>query len=184
MTINEENACVQKESSAQTAKAETKEGATELGKFKDVSALAEAYRALQAEFTRRSQRLRALEKEAENSARESDVCEETESEKQQAESVSTQTATENVSVSTNEREPAEAFIQKKARSDEELLDEVMKNDEVRLKVIGEYLSSLKRDGVPIVTKGAASPAVSYQKAKSVADAGKMALRMFKNGHGA
>ncbi len=37
-----------------------------LGKFKDVDALAKAYESLQAEFTRRSQKLRALEKEAEN----------------------------------------------------------------------------------------------------------------------
>ncbi|MGN1235292.1 MAG: hypothetical protein ACI4U2_04885, partial [Christensenellaceae bacterium] len=34
---------------------------TELGKFKDVQALMSAYRALEAEFTRRSQKLRELE---------------------------------------------------------------------------------------------------------------------------
>ena len=45
----------------------SEEGAlTVLGKFKDVGALARAYESLQAEFTRRSQRLRQLEKEAEN----------------------------------------------------------------------------------------------------------------------
>ena len=37
-----------------------------LGKFKDVDALARAYGSLQAEFTRRSQRLKELEKMAEN----------------------------------------------------------------------------------------------------------------------
>ena len=37
-----------------------------LGKFKDVNALAKAYEALQAEFTRRSQKLRALERSVEN----------------------------------------------------------------------------------------------------------------------
>ena len=37
-----------------------------LGKFKDVNALARAYEALEAEFTKRSQRLRELEKKAEN----------------------------------------------------------------------------------------------------------------------
>ena len=48
--------------------AEAKENGalTVLGKFKDVGALARAYESLQAEFTRRSQRLRQLEKEAEN----------------------------------------------------------------------------------------------------------------------
>ncbi len=38
------------------------------GKFKDVDALARAYEALQAEFTRRSQRLKELERKTENSA--------------------------------------------------------------------------------------------------------------------
>ncbi len=36
-------------------------GATDLGKFKNVDALVRAYRELEAEFTRRSQRLKALE---------------------------------------------------------------------------------------------------------------------------
>ena len=35
---------------------------TDLGKFKDVSALLKAYDSLQAEFTRRSQRLKDLER--------------------------------------------------------------------------------------------------------------------------
>ena len=55
-----------------------KDASAVLGKFKDVDALAQAYSALQAEFTRRSQRLKALEKEAENfkagkSGRDADV---------------------------------------------------------------------------------------------------------------
>lgn len=40
----------------------------DLGKFKSVEALARAYRELEAEFTRRSQRLKALEEKAEPSA--------------------------------------------------------------------------------------------------------------------
>lgn len=43
------------------------EGSTVAGKFKDVSALVRAYESLQAEFTRRSQRLKELERLAENS---------------------------------------------------------------------------------------------------------------------
>ncbi len=42
------------------------EGSAVAGKFKDVSALVRAYESLQAEFTRRSQRLKELEKLAEN----------------------------------------------------------------------------------------------------------------------
>lgn len=47
--------------SAEPAEAEKVSAATELGKFKDVKALLEAYNALEAEFTRRSQRLKELE---------------------------------------------------------------------------------------------------------------------------
>lgn len=48
---------------AQGAEARTQQGATaaDLGKFKDVNALLQAYNSLEAEFTRRSQRLRELE---------------------------------------------------------------------------------------------------------------------------
>ena len=51
---------------AEPAGAEKTNAAAELGKFGSVDALLNAYRALEAEFTRRSQRLRELE--AENKA--------------------------------------------------------------------------------------------------------------------
>lgn len=53
---------------AEPAEAEKEEAAAELGKFKDVKALMEAYNALEAEFTRRSQRLKELEANKEQSA--------------------------------------------------------------------------------------------------------------------
>lgn len=46
---------------AEPAEAEKDTAATELGKFESVSALLAAYRSLEAEFTRRSQRLKELE---------------------------------------------------------------------------------------------------------------------------
>ena len=52
------------QATADTAEAEVKENAApELGKFKDVKTLMKAYSDLEAEFTRRSQRLKELEKE-------------------------------------------------------------------------------------------------------------------------
>ena len=48
---------------ADTAEAEVNEAAPGLGKFKDVKTLMKAYSDLEAEFTRRSQRLKELEKE-------------------------------------------------------------------------------------------------------------------------
>ena len=46
---------------ADTAEAEGVNAAADLGKFKDVQALLSAYESLEAEFTRRSQRLKELE---------------------------------------------------------------------------------------------------------------------------
>ena len=50
------------QATADTAEAEVKEAASGLGKFKDVKTLMKAYSDLEAEFTRRSQRLKELEK--------------------------------------------------------------------------------------------------------------------------
>ena len=62
----EENVYEQTTQTEEFAKASENGASAVLGKFKDVDALARAYESLQAEFTRRSQRLRQLEKEAEN----------------------------------------------------------------------------------------------------------------------
>ena len=51
------------QATADTAEAENGLAAAELGKFKDVKTLMKAYSDLEAEFTRRSQRLKELEKE-------------------------------------------------------------------------------------------------------------------------
>ena len=60
-----DNTTTQTPVTAQPAEAENKEqGAAGLGKFKDVDALLEAYSSLEAEFTRRSQRLKELERAA------------------------------------------------------------------------------------------------------------------------
>lgn len=57
------------QATADTAEAEeVSNAATELGKFKDVKALMDAYQALEAEFTRRSQRLKELEASKEAAA--------------------------------------------------------------------------------------------------------------------
>ena len=62
MTEDNVNAAnVQIQATADTAEAEETAAATELGKFKSVDALMAAYTSLEAEFTRRSQRLKELE---------------------------------------------------------------------------------------------------------------------------
>ncbi len=63
--IKENLVCLnEKNDSAQTAGADNVLGATEdLGKFKDVKSLLNAYNALQSEFTRRCQKVKELERE-------------------------------------------------------------------------------------------------------------------------
>ena len=60
-----DNLTDEKRGTADTAQAEEeKEAAAGLGKFKDVKALMNAYASLEAEFTRRSQRLKELEEKS------------------------------------------------------------------------------------------------------------------------
>ena len=63
-TLTEETTAVS--NGGEDRKEAAQQASTVLGKFKDVDALARAYGSLQAEFTRRSQRLKELEKMAEN----------------------------------------------------------------------------------------------------------------------
>ena len=60
--VNAEENVIQ--ATAETAQAEENIAAAGLGKFKSVDALMNAYLSLEAEFTRRSQRLRELEEES------------------------------------------------------------------------------------------------------------------------
>ena len=239
---------------------------TVLAKFKDVNALVKAYEALEAEFTRRSQRLKALEKAAENlggeerksgasgveklrenaaqrraqerafdrfvaeieteNAGESDagLCQNKPDENSRAgdgvadgEKVFASVQAENAEVAeqlhsqtiakANESEQglqeAESFkksevgsgvapcvqqdivspvveeCEKPTLSHEELLERVSRDEGVRLKIIGEYLSSLKKSGAPLMQGGGGTLAAPPLKARSFSEAGKMALQAFK-----
>ncbi len=215
------------------------EASTVLGKFKDVDALARAYGALEAEFTRRSQRLRDLEREMENlkplsgegsgaeklrktarARREeakrfdafvaevsapTDVAvepipsqEPAIATEQELLGVQTQErATEGEDVPRGEIFPKEggqstttAFLQGdrkqasepsvgesggKATSSEELFQRASLNDEVRLRIVGEYLASLGKSGAPLTARGTGILATPPVRAKSLGEAGNMAL---------
>ena len=194
-----------------------------LGKFKDVDALAKAYGCLEAEFTRRSQTLKQLQKEMDNlkaekenvatgveKLRKSAAARRAEEEKFDAyisgleqanvraeESPQTQT----VSAQTQAIEATQEGVERKALSmqeqsaaslqpsreisalsDDELFDSVMQNEGVRLKIVGNYLSSLTKNGAPLLAGGTGALAAPPQRAKSFTEAGSMALQMFhKNG---
>lgn len=216
------------------AEAKREEASTVLGKFKDVSALERAYESLQAEFTRRSQKLRELEREVENfktaeasgaeklrknakarkeSAKEFDAFVEglgaasvkakkpteavlpevgAESLAQEAalleaqeevckegrgESVSTASLDENVE---GEKTVSSALGSESVQiSPDELFERVAKDERVRLRIIGEYLASLGKSGAPLTAGGKGVLAAPPVKAKSVSEAGDMALLYFR-----
>ena len=221
-------------------------GAQELpAKFKSVSALARAYEALQAEFTRRSQKLKELERKAENfeadkqkggmeeaeklsletenavdeekPVKENNVPLESASKEQNLGNGDTRyemkanLAQENVQSEGGEEiretqpleEKTEAFERETTVLDEarkgemastsaasggeatelpqSLYERVRNNEEVRLKIIGEYLSSIGKTSAPLMASGAGTLATPPKKAKDIHQAGDMALLYFKRG---
>ena len=112
----------------------------DLGKFQNVDALMRAYKELEAEFTRRSQRLRALEAAAAQSEAE---------------------------------KPSRAA----ADAHEELYRAVKGDEEVRARIVGEYLASCK--GVPLLGGGGAGVTAPVKRAQSFKEVGNMALGFFK-----
>ena len=221
----EENVCAKETQTGQVAEAKKEVGPTVLGKFKDVNALLEAYGALEAEFTRRSQRLKALEREVENSKKsqgseaEKLCLERVDAEKGEPEeepiaaksldeedvdkkaalntevdgTFTDEDAKEDADDATDEADRAEAekkpseptslpMMKHMAKIDEdELYKAASGNESVRLKIVGDYLLSLGRVDAPLSVRGMGAPVLAPKKAKSVEDAGAMALRYFKSG---
>ena len=212
-----------------------KELAPIAGKFKSVDALETAYANLQAEFTRKSQRLKELERLVDNSKKEAetdDGAKAVEKLRQRAKAVKAEqrefdrfvarlqnderqeddsleepetettpkgpTVEEEIAFSSvtegegaqktktnrqaeeqNGRDEKEsvANIREIAELDEEeLFRRVKQNEGVRLKIIGEYLDSVKKAEAPLMRGGAGTLAAPPLKAKSVEQAGDMALR--------
>lgn len=246
----EENVYGKDKGTEETASAEEQkeEASTVLGKFKDVNALARAYGALEAEFTRRSQRLKELERLTENSVSDlrgaedsgveklrksaearraatkafdefvaevgkahteegakgtepdggKDLPSETEGAKT-AEEAGTAKPKESLSETGGGAEEipsaAEGFGKAELRGgaafapvaksgdatalSEELYKRVCLDEGVRLRIIGEYLSSLGKEAAPITTGRAGTLATPPLKARSIGDAGVMALRYFQ-----
>ncbi len=250
-----------------TAKAVDSEERTEntenvsaaLGKFKDVNALYKAYGCLQAEFTRRSQKLKQLQKQLENfeaeklenaankgveKLRKNAAVRKAEEEKfddfisdleranvralsdetqlngqdfdgalqednaaKEEQSVKGETLMESEnaiirstanegaaqdgweeknSTVTQEQTDGDTVRQEPSQrnavmTSDELYERVKADESVRLKLIGEYLSSIGKSGAPLLCGGAGALATPPQKAKSIHEAGNMALLMFKNG---
>ena len=219
------------------AEAKVEEASTVLGKFKDVSALERAYEHLQAEFTRRSQKLRELEKEVENfkeaEASGAEKLRKNAKARKEAAKQFDAFVADMGTVSANAKKPAEtlqvpdevgaeeSFAQNTARFEEqaeivnedqiaetaasrsvrkqegekdvssakgsesvqfsadELFEKAVKDEAVRLRIIGEYLTSLGRSDAPLTAGGKGVLAAPPVRAKSVGEAGDMALLYFR-----
>lgn len=217
MEGKEENVRAEAPGAGHAAEAEEKRGPALLGKFRSADALAEAYSALEAEFTRRSQRLRELERRAENpggAGTGAPVSEEGEEGAVRPERRSfpdapaasdatigrgpalpqaekaPPTGGGEVPGGSPEKSPGESpespkgpekIPERGEMSEEELYRAASGSERVRLKIVGDYLASLKTPGAPLVRGGGGTLAAPPRKARSIDEAGNMALLYFKKG---
>ena len=122
-----------------------------LGKFQNVEALMRAYQELEAEFTRRSQRLKALEAAALSAA-------DGKTDKNADGTAAEDALTEN--------------------ADDALLRAVRGNEGVRTRIVGEYLASLS--GVPLLAGSGAGVTAPAERATTLRQAGALALGYLKH----
>lgn len=122
-----------------------------LGKFQNVEALMRAYQELEAEFTRRSQRLKALEAAALSAA-------DSKTDKNADGTAAEDAQTEN--------------------ADDALLRAVRGNEGVRTRIVGEYLASLS--GVPLLAGSGAGVTAPAERATTLRQAGALALGYLKH----
>lgn len=136
---------------AEPAEAENGNAAAELGKFKDVKALMDAYQALEAEFTRRSQRLKELEASKDT----------------EAPAVKSAASAEVPSREAEEQGKGEITL-------------ASLGDEVKNAVIEEYLNGVfSKRGVPFVTGGGAV-AAQRSTPSTLKEAGALANKLFSD----
>ncbi len=211
---NKENVCEngKAEQVAEAKEAKREKGSTAFGKFKDANALLEAYESLEAEFTRRSQRLKELERKADNSAKESTgdggngaekllmnaekrkarerafdsfvselegsggaSKEESAIQEEQAEEKEQATAHTGFGKFEKENNVSRSVAEKS----EELYLAASSNEGVRLRIVGDYLASIGGAGAPVTKAGGGVLVSPLRKAKSISEAGSMALRFFE-----
>ena len=185
-----------------------------LKKFKDVNALAAAYSSLEAEFTRRSQKIKRLEKLLTEQGGENQSA----AEKQTAEELGalnaenlpqTEKTVEEVSPQVKGVEESSGIVETATvkeeilpqsgaakssgtvagvgvdtpssveLSKERLYELATKNEAVRLQIIGDYLSSLSGSSAPLMRGGKGTMVSPVEKAKTISQAGVMALDYFK-----
>lgn len=181
-------------------------------KFKDVNALAEAYNSLQAEFTRRCQRLKELEMRARKFSKAdskqpddkpfSDVADGVHAADDADGTLQSPTGNgvgadsdsegktfgaatfvgrgkENSDAAAIVENGGEKTAEAKIEKEPKIAKEPKIDEGTRLKIIGEYLSSLRKNAAPLLRGGAGTFGTPPVRATSLEEAGAMALRAFK-----
>ena len=87
--------------------------------------------------------------------------------------------TQNQPEATKDNSVAELPSRENKLSSSDLYEMVKADEGVRLKLIGEYLSSLGKNGTPLLCGGAGTIITPPQKARNIKEAGVMALQMFQ-----
>ncbi len=137
---------------AQGAEARGEEGAAapaQLGKFRSVDALLNAYNSLEAEFTRRSQRLRELEARVQKN----------------------ETGAQGENGSSPDARAGSAPVQNEGK-------EVV-SDEARRAVIAEYLASVSSGAPMLMAGGGAHVSAPAGRARSIEEAGALAAHLLQ-----
>ncbi len=197
---NKENVCEKISTAGQE-----EEEKSPLGKFKDVNALLHAYNSLQAEFTRRSQRLKELEREGNSETGqgrlgegvaadavadapkggEQGLDEGAEPVLRGLDSPTAETQAVESAQSVGEKEDGAKAGEnhtdgdgEKTPSADSIYRMASQDEKVRLQIVSDYLQSLQKTGAPIGRGGIGAPLTPPRKASNIGEAGRLALRMF------
>ncbi len=157
-----------------------------LGKFKDVKSLFDAYNSLQAEFTRRCQKVKELERENERlnneitlaSKSSLSIGEDTEDEKLAQETSSkVDDGTEKLSTNKSLQEQIDYY-----KSSEYLFDAINNNQSVKDEIINRYLNSVQssKPTVKLITGNGQSVVTPPSTPKTLVEAGEIARQIFEN----
>lgn len=164
---------------SQTAEAEMEKGESEsgslLGKFQSKEALLKAYNNLEAEFTRRSQRLKELEGLKLKAEKESSPDLSLKGEEKSVEDeTDTQTVTENI------KGEELKFSLSDLADDEFISTHVKGNKKIEKAILDEYLKNLKaRPDAILLGSGGSAIKSPPSKPKTILDAGNLALSFLK-----
>ena len=157
-----------------------------LGKFKDVKSLFDAYNSLQAEFTRRCQKVKELERENERlnneithaSKSSLSIGDDIEDEKlAQERSSKVDDGTEKLSTNQSLQEQIDYY-----KSSEYLFDAINNNQSVKDEIINRYLNSVQssKPTVKLITGNGQSVVTPPSTPKTLVEAGEIARQIFEN----